>query len=104
LEDAVAARADRSRTSTLMMRPVPGTSSTISWSEVQVQAAPFSSNSISRVKSARVGSGKTVNVSLSGRKRISESEFEPVIHTSPVRLLTPTSYGSSWPRGSVGSG
>ena len=71
-----------------MMRPVPRISGSISWSEVQVQTSPCASNSISRVKSAGDGNGKTVNCSVSGRKRIMVSELEPVIQTSPLSRFT----------------
>src|SRR4029077_11474166 len=74
--------------STLMNLPRPGSSGPPGSLEVQVQTLLSGSNSMSRVKLARLGSGKTVKRrSGSGSKRIIVSESVPLIHTAPVRRL-----------------
>src|SRR5579862_1313063 len=68
--------------------PRPGSSGPPGSFEVQVQMLLSGSNSMSRVKLARLGSGKTVKRrSGSGSKRIIVSESVPLIHTAPVRRL-----------------
>ena len=56
--------------------------------DVHVHGLLSGSNSISRVKLARVGSGNAVNRCVCGSKRTSVSEFEPLIHTWPVGRFT----------------
>src|SRR5262245_63892641 len=74
--------------STFTNLPCPGSPGPGGSFDVQVHTLLSASNSISRVKLARVGSGKTVKRSPSGSKRTSVSELEPLTHTWAFRRLT----------------
>src|SRR5438094_2708170 len=70
--------------SILMNLPRPFPSFTSGSSDLQVHGLPSGSKTISRMKLPRVGTGQALKRSPVGSKRMSVSDAEPVIHTSPV--------------------
>src|ERR687887_27709 len=70
--------------SILMNFPRPFPSFTSGSSDLHVQTLPSGSKTISRMKLPRVGTGYALKRSSFGSKRMSVSDAEPVIHTSPV--------------------